>query len=70
MRRTTFAVAAAVAAFTLPGAASAAPTYDHACRGTVDTMCYTYWCVAVDCFRQDCVVYVNVSTATQVRCWG
>lgn len=60
--------AAATASLAMP--AQAAALYDHACRGPVDTNCYTYYCIAVDCFRADCAVYTNLVSSTQARCWG
>jgi len=69
MRRTALlALAAAAAVVAAPGTANA--LYDHRCSGAVDTNCYTVYCIAVDCFRADCPVYVNATAVTQAKCLG
>lgn len=53
-----FALAATAAAGTLaPASAAPAQQYDRACKGTVDTTCYSDFCGIADCVRRDCVVY-------------
>jgi hypothetical protein len=70
MRRIAMLALAAATAVTVAAPGTANALYDHQCHGTVDVNCYTYYCLAVDCFRADCPVYLNVSTATQARCLG
>ena len=57
MRRLAALALAGAAAF---GPAAAAGTgYPRQCGGTVDVHCWEYHCRAVDCFRYDCVLYVD-----------
>lgn len=51
--------AAAVTASVVPAAAD--EHYERQCGGTVDLQCWEHSCRALDCFRYDCVVYVDVT---------
>jgi len=51
-----FALAATAVAGTI-APATAAPQFETACKGTVDTTCYADFCGIADCVRRDCVVY-------------
>ena len=52
-----FALAAAAAATVTPATAAPALYFERACKGTVDTQCYSDFCGIADCVRRDCVVY-------------
>ncbi len=60
MRRLATLALAGAAAF---GSASAAvgPPYTRECGGTVDIQCWEHSCRALDCFRYDCLVYIDVT---------
>ena len=60
MRRLVLLALAGAAAL-VPAATAAGPGYTRECGGTVDVQCWEYSCRAVDCFRYDCVVYVDVT---------
>lgn len=59
MRRLAMLALAGAAAF-MP-AATAGPGYTRECGGTVDIMCWEHSCRFVDCFRFDCLVYIDVT---------
>ena len=58
MRTFALGLAAAAAVALVPATAFA---YDRPCGGTIDVQCYEYSCRFVDCFRFNCLVYVDAT---------